>query len=104
VRERAYAEQDRLTVQRYEREEAYRQYRSEAIDRHLALHMRPEDFAALTRDMANARRQQYKSLPADTIAQIAERDARNAIAERLNLPTFEEFSAKLDKGATAPAA
>jgi len=81
------------------REETYEAFRTAAVDRHIQEHIRPEDFAALVAEKA-AHLQQYKMLPQRTIDEMAERDVRMDIRKELNLPTFEEFCVRLDKGDT----
>jgi hypothetical protein len=89
---------------RYEREEAYRAANNAAVDRHIAAHIRTEDMERLATDQVAELRKDssFKHLPPQTIQEIALRKVRQAIAQELHLPTFEEFCAKLDiEGNTA---
>jgi len=103
AREAARAAKERELALRYEREEAYRDFRKAAVDRHIAQFIRPEDLAARLTQKAAERRSYYKNLPLQTLRQIAEQEVRLAIANDLNLPAFEEFCAKLDRGESVEA-
>jgi hypothetical protein len=76
-------------------EEAYSSYRAAEIERHIAAHIKPADLEELIVQRASQRRkdQWSKNLPLQTIREIAERDARSAIAEQIPLLSFEEFTA-----------
>jgi hypothetical protein len=103
AREAARAAKEREMAIRYDREEAYRDFRKTAVDRHIAQFIRPEDLVSRVTQKAAERRTFYKNLPSQTVQQIAEQEVRVAIANELNLPAFEEFCAKLDRGETIEA-
>jgi hypothetical protein len=92
-RELARDAHDRETSLRYEQDEAYHLFRSEAVDQYIREHIQPDDNAALIAAQVLRRRGSFKNLPEETIRQIAERDVRATIARDLNLPTFEAFCA-----------
>jgi len=81
---------------RVELEEAYRTYRASEIDRHIAAHVKPADLEELIAERTRHRRKEQwsKNLPLQTIREIAERDARSAIAEQIPLLSFEDFAAR----------
>jgi hypothetical protein len=94
-REDAYATQVREQTERFELEDAYRDYRAAEIDRYIASQMVPEEFDAMVRDRENHRKTDRwtKNLPATTIREIAEREVRAQIAGRIpTLLTLEQFS------------
>ena len=80
---------------RVELEEDYRTYRAAEIERHIAAHVKPADLEELIAGRVSQRRNEAwsKNLPLQTIREIAERDARSAIAEKIPLLSFEEFTA-----------
>jgi hypothetical protein len=80
---------------RVQLEEDYRTYRASEIERHIAAHVKPADLEELIAGRVSQRRNEAwsKNLPLQTIREIAERDARSAIAEKIPLLSFEEFSA-----------
>jgi hypothetical protein len=84
--------------ERYHRlglEEAYRTYRAAEIERHIAAHVKSADLEKLIVERVRERRKEQwsKGLPLQTIREMAERDARSAIAEQIPLMSFEEFTA-----------
>jgi predicted secreted protein len=98
AREAAQLAKDQETALRYEREEAYQNFRRAAVERHIEQHLPPEDLATSVAAQVLRRRAEYQSLPEQTIREIAERDVRIAIAEDLHLPSFDQFCSKLDRG------
>jgi hypothetical protein len=86
----AEREQNRLRFQF-----GYDDYRRKTIDRYIAEFMSQGQFEDLVKAKAADGRQRYRTLfrnlPAQTIAELADRDARAEIAERIPLATFEEF-------------
>jgi hypothetical protein len=103
ARELAREAHDRELVREAERLEAYDAFRRAAITQHIEQHVRPEDFAALLKTNIARRRERFSDLPKETIREMAERDVRMAIAEKLNLPTFEAYCADLEAGTAATA-
>jgi hypothetical protein len=99
--------QNRELALRYEREEAWRAANNAALEFHIAQHVRPEDMDRLVAEqMQGLRKDRWSmNLPASTIQELAVRKVRQAIAQELKVPTFEEFCAKLDagQGSAAPA-
>lgn len=96
--EAAREEQDSERLRRHELEEACRAANNTAVDRHIAAHVRPEDMERMVSDqVAEIRKGTFKNLPLQTLQEIAMRNVRQAIAQELKLPTFEEFCARLDR-------
>jgi hypothetical protein len=97
---KSLAEQRHLAL-----EEAYRAYRAAEIDRHIASFIRTEDMDRLISEKTQERRkdQWSRNLPPETIREIAARDVRLAIAERIPMLTFDEFSAKQPRAGETPA-
>jgi hypothetical protein len=91
---------------RYEREEAWRSANNAAIDRHIAQHLRPEDFERLIEEQGQKLRENRWSekLPASTLREIALNHVRQAIAHQLRLPTLEEYCASSDNRGASPSA
>jgi hypothetical protein len=83
-REEFYSWQQHIMV-------AYDDYRQKAIDDYIAAHHTGTQIEELIRAKAAERRQQHKLLPSDTIIQIAYRDVRAEIAERIPVMSIEEF-------------
>ena len=105
AREEARAAQSLAEHRRMELEEAYRAYRAAEIEQHIAVHVKPAEMAQLVAAEAQQRRKEgwCKNLPSDTIQEIAERDVRLAIAQRIPLLTFDEFSEKQPRAGETPA-
>ncbi len=97
--EAAREAQNREQTLRYEREEACRAANAAAVDRHIAAHITPKDMEQLVADQMNEIRKEnfLKRLPPQTLQEIALRKVRQAIAQELHLPTFEEYCARLDR-------
>lgn len=89
---------------RVQLEEDYRTYRAAEIERHIAAHVKPADLEELIAGRVSQRRNEAwsKNLPLQTIREIAERDARSAIAEKIPLLSFEEFTAKQGGAGESP--
>jgi len=96
ARELAHQARDREEAIRAKRQDAYDEFRRAAVEQHIERYIRPEDFAA--RVAAEIKRDQTwgANLPIETKRQIADRYVRAEIARELNLPTFEEYCARLD--------
>jgi hypothetical protein len=106
ARAEAIAAQDQARQRQLELEDAYRDYRKDEIDRHLANDGAAAEFDRLARAKTAARHKDFPNLPAETIRQMAEREARSDMAERIpTLLSFEDFSRRQNAGAgeTAPA-
>ena len=100
ARETAQAAKERESMLKAEREEAYQDFRTTTVSKHIERHILPEELDMRIASMVVKARAQYKNLPAKTLQEIAARDVRFAIANELNLPTFEDFCAKLASGET----
>jgi hypothetical protein len=100
ARELAQAARDRADQLLYAREEAYHNYRSAEIDRHIRTHVRPEDMERLIagKIREHGKENWRRALPPETLHEIAEREVRLAIAKQIRLLTFEEFSCTYRQG------
>jgi hypothetical protein len=94
AREEARAATVTAQLRHNELEEAYRSYRADAVNRHIAAHMKAEDMEHLVAEKTKERRknQWSRNLPPETIREIAERDVRLALGEQIQLVSFEDFS------------
>ena len=93
ARDDARAAADHAQLRHLELEHAYKDYRAAEVDRHVAAHIRPEDFEQLIAGkMKELKRKQYSgNLPPETVRSWSERLVRSDIAGTLTLQTFEEF-------------
>jgi hypothetical protein len=94
IRESAAAERQRRHDEKARLEDAYNDYRRDAVARYIAQHVPAEQLEALTVRKASERRRQYPLLPPDTIRQMAEREAKADYARLAPMPTFEAFAAE----------
>jgi hypothetical protein len=95
VRELAQAARNRAELLAYEREEAYRSYRAEEIQRHIAIDIKPHDMERLVTEKIQEVRMRKENwlrrLPPQTIREIAISDVHLAIAKQISFRSFEEF-------------
>ena len=96
ARAEAAREREELHNRQRSIELAYDDYRQKAIDDYIAAHYTGTQIEELIRAKAAGRRQQHKQLPSDTIIQIAYRDVRAEIAERIPVISLEEFSKRTE--------
>jgi hypothetical protein len=99
-RDDARAAADQAQFRRLELEHAYTDYRATEVDRHVAAHVRPEDFEQLIAGkMKELKHKEFsRNLPVDTLRTWSERFVRSEIAKTLPLQTFEEFERSHEGG------
>lgn len=96
----AIAAQNRAQQRQLELEDAYRDYRKVEIDRYLADNVAPVELDRLMQTKVADRRKHFPNLPAETIRQIAEREVRADVANRIPaFLSFEDFSRRQAAGA-----
>lgn len=94
LRETAAAERQRRQADDMRLEQAYHEFRREAIDRYIAGRVPPDQFEGLVSRKSAERRRQWPLLPAETIRQMAEREARAEYGKLASVPSFEAFAAE----------
>ena len=91
LHEEAERTRNQAFLERARVEDAYAAYKAEAIDRYIADQLTPDDFSQIIQTKAAEYRRSYHTLPAETLTQMGRHGARDEIASRLSLLTFEQF-------------
>jgi hypothetical protein len=92
LREEAFQAEQQEVYQRFQQEEAYQRYRTEAVEQFISDQHLEEECQILARSAMRDIRTQWRNAPAHVLAELADRKAREIIAERIpTLLTLEAF-------------